>query len=72
VSPGLTTRRDIFDADGWWKCKVNTVAGMVKIRTGEDIKGREAPNPWLEPAAARRLALALLVAAIEVEGEGHG
>jgi hypothetical protein len=71
VSPAQTTR-DIFDEDGWWKCEVDAEKSMVKIRTAVNPKGVEGPNPWLDSTAARRLALALLAAAMEVEGEGHG
>jgi hypothetical protein len=68
VSPAQTTR-DIFDEDGYWMCKVDAGHSMVRIQTAVNPKkGAEVPNPWLDPTAARRLALALLAAAIEAEG----
>jgi hypothetical protein len=68
VSPvRVDTSRDVFDGKGWWKCKVQSGCGLARIRTGCDLRGIEAPNPWLDPATARRLALALLAAAMEAE-----
>jgi hypothetical protein len=65
----VKTTRDIFDEDGYWMCKVDAGMSMVKIRTAVNPKKDvESPNPWLDSTAARRLALALLAAAMKIEG----
>jgi hypothetical protein len=63
----VSPRRDIFNSGGWYRCAVEVSPNrMVRVATASNLKD-EVPNPWLEPAAARRLALALLAAAMEAE-----